>query len=955
MRHRPYVSSAPDTSRGQPIRATVPTEVERVLGHTVIPTGIVAADGTFAWVNDALCSMLGREREQLLQSTWEQITHPDDLHLDAQQVEQLITGKAGSYRLRKRYLRPDGSIRWGDLTVTAILDPTGATVELLGQVVDITDAVAVEQAYEGSIRRLKQALDTQVSPELIFQAMRDQEGHLVDLRVIEANLAAVKRLQRSSEQLLGRGILEVFRQAPDWAMWSRLQHVVDSGEPLDLPMVKTMNMVAREERVFEMRAMKIDDGLALAWRDITDLYRRTDEELRKSNEQYRLVLENSADVTFHTIGGIVQWVSPASAAVLGWTPEELIGRPTVDYWHPDDRDAAIALREATYAGRASLGTLRWRRRDGSYAWIQVSLRPVTEPDGTIGAVGMMRNVDEQVQAQQALAVSEQRYRVLAENIADVILTGSPDGRIEWVSDSVRHLLGWTPAQLQGRAVLDLVHPQERALTLDAQQDMKAGRPSTFDAQVATTSGTFRWLRIRTRPNFDPSGTLIGIVMAWQDIHDRVEAINRLDAILGTDSLTGLPNRTTMQHRIEAMHTQTEAKGCVGAILCVGIDRLGDVNSAIDHAAGDLVLATLARRVVEVVPDPQLVGRGSGVDFLVLLPDLTSGSDAVAVAERIRTAIKQEVVVDHRRVQVTASIGIASCHDDASADELISAATRAMYAAKDQGRDRLAFDDPSLRDQAERLLTLAEQARDSLSNDHFHAWYMPIVDLESQELVGYEALVRWDVPGGEILEPKEFLGALIESRLMPDVDRVVLTEALTHLAELPDDRFMSVNVSPQALAKPGYAEDVIALVAEAAVDPSRVHLEVTETSLFGVSPTNVATMQQIADAGIKWYVDDFGTGYSSISHLQNLPISGLKLDLSFSQGLLTGNRRSLRLTQALAGLSMGLDLDTVAEGVSDRAQAAILWGQGWRRGQGWLFGKAEPVGHVSPPADGEPGP
>jgi EAL domain-containing protein (putative c-di-GMP-specific phosphodiesterase class I) len=179
--------------------------------------------------------------------------------------------------------------------------------------------------------------------------------------------------------------------------------------------------------------------------------------------------------------------------------------------------------------------------------------------------------------------------------------------------------------------------------------------------------------------------------------------------------------------------------------------------------------------------------------------------------------------------------------------------------------------------------------------------------------------------------------------MPDVDRVVLTAALAHLAQLPDALFVSVNVSPQALAKPGYAEDVIALVAEAAVDPSRLHLEVTETSLFGVSPTNVATMQQIADAGIKWYVDDFGTGYSSISHLQNLPISGLKLDLSFSQGLITGNRRSLRLTQALAGLSMGLDLDTVAEGVSDRAQAAILWGQGWRRGQGWLFGRAEPGG------------
>lgn len=941
MTRKPVVSARP-AATGRTRKVVAPPAVAAVLGHTVLPTGITTPDGRFTWVNDALCRLLGRSRAALMHSTWAEITYPDDIASDARQVRRLVTGRSGSYRMRKRYELPDGSIRWGDLTVTAIQDSTGATTQLLGQVVDITDAVAVEEMNKTAIQRLKQALDAQVSPELIFESIRDGSGSLVDLRIIEANQAAAGRLQRPREGLIGVGILDIFGGRPDPELWGRLQGVIATGADLDLPLFRTMNFVANEERVFELRATKVDDGLALAWRDITDLYRRTDEELRRSSEQYRLVLENSADVIFHTIEGIVQWISPSCTQVLGSAPEEFIGRPTVQYWHPDDREAAIALRDSTYAGKPALGTLRWRRPDGSYLWVQASLRPVTEPDGRSGAVGMVRDVSEQVLAQQALADSEQRYRILAENIADVVGTGTADGRIDWISDSVGPLLGWTPAQLHDRAFIDLVHPQDQSAVLDASHQMQAGKPAAYDARVATATGGYRWLRIRTRPTIDPQGTVTGLVSGWQDIHDRVEAMNRLDEVLGTDSLTGLPNRMTIERRIDALHAQAEARGCAGAVLCVGVDRLGDVNSAIDHAAGDLVLTTLARRIAESVPDPQLVGRGAGADFLVLLPTLTSVSDSVAVAERIRDEVKKEIVVDHRRIRVTASIGIASCREEASAEELIRSATLAMKAAKEQGRDRLAFDDPSLHEQADRLLTLAEHARDSLAEDRFRAWYMPIMDLETQECVGYESLVRWDFPGGTILEPKEFLGALIQARIIGEVDRAVLRQALAQLATLPDPVFMSVNVSPQALAVPDYADEVIALVHAAAVDPARLHLEVTETSLFGVSGTNVATMQRIWDAGIKWYVDDFGTGYSSISHLHDLPIDGLKLDTSFAQGLIAGNRRSLRLTQALAGLSMGLGLDTIAEGVCDRAQATILWGQGWRRGQGWLYGKAAPT-------------
>lgn len=940
--HTHGVAPPPAARRNSSAPQLDPYGAEGILGKTVLPTGIAAPDGHFTWVNDALCSMLGRTHSELLRSTWADVTYRDDRSKDDEQLAALLAGRSDSYRLRKRYLLPDDSIRWGDLTVTGVRDPSGLITHLLRQVVDITDTVAAEQANLDSLSRLKLALDAQIAPELIFEAVRDEAHSIIDLRIIEANEAAVERLHRTREQLIGQGILHLFGAEPDPALWIQLQRVVDTGSVLKLPLFKTMNIVAGEERVFEMRALKVDDGLALAWRDITDLYRRTDEELRKSSEQYRLVLDNSADVIFHTIGGVLQWVSPSCAEVLGWTPEELIGRPTVEYWHEGDRATAIALRDAAYAGEVGHGTLRWRRKDGTFTWVEASLRPVSESDGSLGAVGNIRDVNEEVAAQEALAQSEQRYRVLAENIADVVSTGLPDGTITWVSDSVTSLLGWLPSDLFGRSFIELVRVEDRSSVLDSQQEIGAGKLSAFDARLATSGGGYRWVRVRLRLTYDASGAATGTVAGWQDIHDRVEAMARLDEVLGSDSLTGLPNRASIERRIESMHTQAEARGCVGALLCVGIDRLGDVNSAINHAAGDLVLATIARRVAEAAPDPQLVGRGAGVEFLVLLPNLTSVSDSVAVADRIRSSIKREIVVDHRRVRVTASIGITSCEPDTNAETLIRSATLAMQAAKDAGRDRLAFDDPTLGEQAERLLTLAEHARDSLTGNRFLAWYMPIVNLDSKEIVGYEALVRWNFPGGAVLEPKEFLAALIESRIIGEVDRVVLSQALDRMEHLPDSMFMSVNVSPQTLAVPTYADEVIALIRSSGINPSRLHLEVTETSLFGVSVASITTMQRLSDIGVKWYVDDFGTGYSSISHLHDLPIDGLKLDVSFAQGLISGNHRSLRLTQALAGLSLGLDLDTIAEGVSDSSQAAILWGQGWRRAQGWLFGKAAPM-------------
>jgi len=223
------------------------------------------------------------------------------------------------------------------------------------------------------------------------------------------------------------------------------------------------------------------------------------------------------------------------------------------------------------------------------------------------------------------------------------------------------------------------------------------------------------------------------------------------------------------------------------------------------------------------------------------------------------------------------------------------------------------------------------------------WLQPIVWLANGAVDGYEALARWQRAGG-ITEPSGFIPAAAHTGLLSEIDLTMVQQVIARLAGLPEATFIAVNVSGQTLARTDYAEVVTAGLAEHHVSASRLHIEITETTLLSLNDDLVRQMRALADLGCRWYIDDFGTGYSSISHLRDLPVAGLKLDMSFTSGIGAGDRTSMQLAGALIGLANGMGLDSVAEGIESQAEADYLRTLGWRHGQGWLYGKAasEPV-------------
>ena len=406
-------------------------------------------------------------------------------------------------------------------------------------------------------------------------------------------------------------------------------------------------------------------------------------------------------------------------------------------------------------------------------------------------------------------------------------------------------------------------------------------------------------------------------------------------------LIGMSGREIVQARLQRFMSDPVRAGESMVVMRIDIDDLERVNEALSLEAGDLVLEAVAERIIGVIGNPDNVARISGSAFIAIVPEIADFGEDAELAHKIRRAVADPVLARGHVIQPTVSIGVAYADTATDAEQVLQNATLAVRRAKDFGGDRVAFAADDLANKAMERLELEEALRIALATDEIRAWYQPIVDFVDGKIVGYEALSRWITSDGCHVSPVTFIPLAESTGLIPEIDYLVLSQSLALLAKLPDDQFIAVNVSPASLTRPDFVGLASALLKTVDFDLRRLHLEVTETSLPSDLDVVRSAMLELGMGGAQWYFDDFGTGYSSLSHLGELPVDGLKLDMSFTRGIHAGDETSLRLAHGLLALAKGLNLDTVAEGVESAEVAEILREQGWACGQGWLYGKAEP--------------
>ena len=639
-----------------------------------------------------------------------------------------------------------------------------------------------------------------------------------------------------------------------------------------------------------------------------------------------------------------EFMSPAVAQHTGWTAEECIADPTLiaRLVHPDDLHILQAADDVPVGEHYDF-EVRWQHRDGRTVWMQERLRKQIRDDGAVVLYGSARDITAFKDAEKSLAETEELYRLIAENSLDVVYRASSNMAITWVSPSVREVLGWSVEEFMDKKVLDVAHPDD----LKAAQEVRARVLATgaelgeVEVRFATKSGGWRWMRVRGKPLRDSQGRLVGGVDVLQDIQREVDIRERLAHEAHHDPLTGLGNRASAARQID-LALEGAPLGSV-AVLAVGLDDLKSVNESLTYTAGDRVLVAVAERLTRVVGTRGSIARVAGNEFAIVLGRCDE-EEAARTASAILDAADEPVRLGVHELDVSVSIGIARS-DHRDAESLLADASLALHQAKKRGRGRWEFLDPAASHHARQRILVQTQLREAIANGDVRAWFQPVVTLPDGAVTGYEALVRWVRPDGTVVEPGAFVPTAERTDLVVGLDRAVLADSLELLARTGPGISVSVNVSAQSLSAPDMADHVLGALEESGVAPSRLHLEITETALVHVTDDVKAGMRAVAARGVGWYVDDFGTGYSSITHLRDLPVSGLKLDRSFTSGLGSGDVTSERIAQALAGLARGLELDTVAEGVETRSQADLLAELGWVHAQGWLFGRAVPPTQV----------
>jgi diguanylate cyclase (GGDEF)-like protein/PAS domain S-box-containing protein len=534
-------------------------------------------------------------------------------------------------------------------------------------------------------------------------------------------------------------------------------------------------------------------------------------------------------------------------------------------------------------------------------------------------------------SEEALRASERWFRALIEHSRDGVTVIGDDALVKYDSPSVQREFGLSE-RLDGPGV-NGIHPDDVAWLRAVIAGLAPGATAVVEHRIISPTGEF-WVQSQITDLKDVP-EVAGVVVNFRDISERRELEERLVHQAFHDALTGLPNRVLFASRIDhALGAQQRDPAAVSAVLFIDLDDFKVVNDVLGHVIGDEVLVEAGRRIAECTRPGDTCARLGGDEFAVLLE--RTGTDAYDVGSRLLETLQVPIETSHGPVSLDASIGLAFSRAGDAADDVIRNADLAMYQAKGRGKGCLEAFEDGMREAIVERVALKTDLRRALEAGEFVPYYQSVVSLSTGRLVGAEALVRWLHPERGVLPPAAFIELAEESGLIVDIGIAILRRACADAVTWPSPVGISVNLSARQLQHEGLVDDVVRVLAETGLAPSRLTLEITESVLVADPVAAARVLGALKELGLSIALDDFGTGYSSLSYLNRFPVDTLKVDKSFVDVLGEGPGNDKALLQAIVGLGRTLELTVVAEGIERPEQRASLQALGCGLGQGYLF-------------------
>ena len=567
---------------------------------------------------------------------------------------------------------------------------------------------------------------------------------------------------------------------------------------------------------------------------------------------------------------------------------------------------------------------------------------------------VLRNEEERLQSEAQIAearreaeLNYQRFMASFTHAAVGMAITRTDGTTLRVNQSVCHLVRRSEDQLVGTQFEDLFEPDDLAPHRDALREIQHSRISavSMEVRLRSVTGHETWASVHCSSFDDPADGGTCLIFQLHDITARRAAESKLAHIAYHDSLTDVANRAWFDKQLtEAVESCTHNPEVRFAVVMLDLDRFKIVNDSLGHAAGNLLLVEVAKRLKACVRPSDLVARLGGDEFALILRSVTSIEEARRVSERIIEALCEPMRIMSTELVVRASIGVTlSDLGYRTAEEMTRDADLAMYEAKSAGRGRVAVYDSSMHHHIADRMRLEADLAQAIQESQLSLVFQPLFQLEPYKLTGFEALCRWVHPERGPIPPSHFIQLAEESGLVASLTPWVIRTAVQqlaswrrmapHLAHLT----VNVNVSGRDLALQNFAQNVRDALAEAKLPAANLTLEITETSLMHRMDTALDVMQGLRDHGVHFAIDDFGTGYSSLSYLSSLPIDGLKIDRSFINGMDRG-LHNVEIVRAVNRLGQALGKKVVAEGIETPEQLAKVREMQIHSGQGYLLAR-----------------